>query len=80
MGLSCFGGLKLCSCFLGGSDKGHWVFRDPLLGRLCRALSHACVDTTSPAPDFPQSLRDATQSRETGHLNGELQLFSFLFS
>lgn len=37
------------------------------------------VDTTSLAPHFLQSLRGATQSGKTGHLNRVVRLFSFLF-
>lgn len=37
------------------------------------------MDTTSLAPHFLQSLRGATQSGKTGHLNRVVRLFSFLF-
>lgn len=77
VGLLCFGGLKLCSCFLGSSEKGmlgiSWASHDHLL----RKAGRGCVDPIISAPDFLPSLRDAAESSgKTGHLNRALQPFS----
>lgn len=61
MGLLCFGGLKLCSCFLGSPEKGtlgiSWASHDHLL----RKAGRGCVDPISSArfPAEPQGCHTA---------------------